>query len=189
VCFVTWRTADSLPAEAHVRITKQRERILLAYGLDPRGDWKDALAQRAVTDRGRVHWDMFREWDRELDLGAGACVLARPELSAIVLNSVLHFDGDRYVVTDVVVMPNHVHLLVAFRDADSMLKQCASWKRFTARRINEILGQRGEFWQVEQFDHLVRSLEQFEHYRRYIADNPHLANLPPGSYRWFTRAL
>jgi hypothetical protein len=24
----------------------------------------------------------------------------------------------------------------------------------------------GEFWQVEQFDHLVRSPEQFEHYRR-----------------------
>ena len=93
------------------------------------------------------------------------------------------------MLTDFVVMPNHVHLLAAFPDEGSMLNQCTSWKRFTARPINAAIGRRGEFWQVEQFDHLVRSLQQFEHYRRYIADNPGKAGLAMGQFRWFSKNL
>ena len=116
-------------------------------------------------------------------------MLKRPELSQLVEESLLHFDGDRYVLTDAVVMPNHVHLLAAFRDESTLLTQCTSWKRYTGRRINELLGQRGEFWQVEQFDHLVRSEEHFEYYRRYIADNPRKAGLALGQYRWYSKRL
>jgi len=83
--------------------------------------------------------------DRQLDAGAGACVLKRPELSRIVEDSLLHFDGNRYVLTDAVVMPNHMHLMAAFRDEGSLISQCTSWKRYTGRRIHEALGQRGEF--------------------------------------------
>ncbi len=189
VCFITWRTSDSLPAAAHQRITEARRQLLSENGLDPGGDWKQQLAKRSIADRGRLQWALFAGWDGELDRGAGACVLARPELSAIVMDSLLHFDGDRYVLTDAVVMPNHVHLLAAFKDEDALLAQCTSWKRFTARQINEALKQSGEFWQVEQFDHLVRSSEQFEHYRRYIADNPLKANLSPPSYRLYRKVL
>ncbi len=52
-----------------------------------------------------------------------------------------------------------------------MLEQFESWKHFTARSINRKLGNRGRFWQQDGFDHLVRSVEQFEHFRRYIANN------------------
>ena len=130
----------------------------------------------------------------------------------VVMNSLLHFDNDRYVLTDAVVMPNHVHLLVAFRDEDSLLTQCTSWKHFTATQINRWLWRNlsrgttelrrsvvprprfqppatGEFWQVEQFDHLVRSPEDFDKYRRYVADNPNKAHVPAGSYRYFTKVL
>jgi putative transposase len=54
-----------------------------------------------------------------LDAGHGAGVLRRPELSAIVADSVLHADGRDYVDSDFVVMPNHVHVLVQFeREGD-----------------------------------------------------------------------
>jgi hypothetical protein len=43
------------------------------------------------------------------------------------------------------------------------------------------------FWQLEHFDHLVRSAEQFEHYRRYIAENPQKAKLTEGMYRHFSK--
>ena len=145
-------------------------------------------------------------------------MLREPELSQIVMNSLLHFDNDRYVLTDAVVMPNHVHVLVAFRDEDSLITQCKSWKHFTATQINRWLRAKnaceenlsrgttelrssvvprprfqpppsGEFWQVEQFDHLVRSPEEFDKYRRYIAENPGNARLPAGSFRYFTKEL
>lgn len=189
VAFITWRTADSLPAEVQERITFERHRLLLDRGIDPGGDWKGALAKLPEVDRGRVQWGLFRIWDGALHQGQGACVLADPELSKLVGDSLMHFDGDRYVLTDYVVMPNHVHLLAAFHDEDSMLKQCTSWKRYTAREINRRLKQSCEFWQVEPFDHLVRSPEQFEHYRRYIKENPQHARLSEGQYRWYSKDL
>jgi REP element-mobilizing transposase RayT len=99
-----------------------------------------------------------------------------------VLHYLRRFDGDRYELTDFVVMPNHVHVLVAFRDEEAMLKQCAGWKRYTARQINETIGASGEFWQEDAFDHLVRGPEQFRYYRRYIAENGRRAYLSETDY-------
>jgi putative transposase len=189
ITFITWRTADSLPKSALDRLAGERLELLSRFGLDPTGDWKRQLARLQPLVRGRIQWKLFTVWDELLDNGAGACVLARPELSKIVEESLLHFDGERYVITDSVVMPNHVHLLAAFRDDESLIKQCTSWKRYTARQIQAILGLQGEFWQVEQFDHLVRSPEQFDHYRRYIADNARQASLPIGSFRHYAKIL
>jgi putative transposase len=122
-----------------------------------------------------------------LDLGAGACALRRPELASIFENSLLHFDEERYLVTDSIVMPNHVHVLATFPDEIALSAQCESWKRFTAREINRSLGLQGEFWQVEQFDHLVRSEEQFWYLRKYVEDNGRKAGLTEGDYRWFSK--
>jgi type I restriction enzyme R subunit len=83
---------------------------------------------------------------------------------------------------DFVVMPNHVHLLAAFPTAEAMKEQCASWLHYTAFRINREIGERGKLWQQEPFDHLVRSMEQYEYLRKYIADNPRKARLMPGTY-------
>lgn len=64
-----------------------------------------------------------------------------------------------------------------------MLEQCQSWKRYTARKINQELGLSGSFWQEDAFDHLVRAESQFKWLRRYIAHNPVKAKLKEGEYR------
>jgi type I restriction enzyme R subunit len=99
-----------------------------------------------------------------------------------VADSLLHFDGERYRMGDFVVMPTHVHLPAAFATADAMTEQCDSWLHYTAFRINRAIGEKGKFWQQEPFEHLVRSLEQFDYLRQYIADNPRKARLKPGEY-------
>ncbi len=171
VCFITWRTADSLPVAAERRITNKRAAALQQFESDPGLDWKEQLASLPLHDRHKVQWSLFGLLDEELDHNFGECVLAQPDLANIVGKALLHFDGERYELTDYVVMPNHVHVLVAFRDEDALVSQCTAWKRFTARQIHQALDRRGEFWQVEQFDHLVRGPDQFEHFRKYIADN------------------
>ncbi len=187
--FITWRTADSLPAVVLKRFAVQRAELVRSFGLDPETDWRRQLAERAPAERGRVQWALFEAWDKHLDAGAGECILARPDLSRIIADSLHYFDQGRYVLTDFVVMPNHVHVLAAFPDEDAMLSQCTSWKRFTARKIHEVMGRNGEFWQVEQFDHLVRSAEQFEHFRRCIAENPQRARLAAGQFILFSKDL
>ena len=122
-----------------------------------------------------------------LDEGHGACVLKRPELAAVVAENLLHGDGAQYALSDFVVMPNHVHVLVQLAGEGQIKSRPKAWKHYTALRINQALGQSGRFWQVESFDHLVRSEEQFEHLRGYIARNPTAAGLKLGEYRCFAK--
>jgi putative transposase len=189
VCFVTWRLNDSLPANVLERLDREITTLLKDEGLAPSSDWKQQLALQSSKRRGEIQWKLFTTRDKFLDQGFGACHLTDPRCSMIVLDSLKKFDMERYYLTDAVVMPNHVHFMCAFADEERFLKQCTEWKRFTGRQINRTLVLNGEFWQVDQFDHLIRSPEQFEHYRRYIAKNPVEAKLPLGSYLHFQKQL
>ncbi|MSR59990.1 MAG: hypothetical protein EXS05_20515 [Planctomycetaceae bacterium] len=183
LCFITWRTWDSIPESVLQTWIAERDNWLRQHGITPGSpEWRSCVQQlpddlvsefqRLVSDR----------WNDHLDACHGACVLRQPELATIVADSLRHFDGERYDLTDYVVMPNHIHLLAAFPDEESMLAQCQSWKHFTATRINRVLGCKRRFWQQDGFDHLVRSLDQFDYLRKYIAANPTRARLPDGEY-------
>jgi putative transposase len=52
-----------------------------------------------------------------------------------------------------------------------------SWKSFTSRQINKIVGRSGTLWQSEPFDHLVRSDEHLTRFTKYILGNPIKADL------------
>ncbi len=190
VCFLTWRTIDSLPKDVLDRWFGDRATWLASHGIranDPQ--WREQL-QRLDLKLVRDYMDkLWNRWHDALDAGHGACVLRRPELSAIVADSLMRFHGDRYEILDYAVMPNHCHLLAVFPDEEAMLAQCESWKHYTAVQINRRLEQRGHFWQSDGFDHLVRSEAQFEYLRKYIRDNPQRARLKPGEYRHYSRVL
>ncbi len=190
VCFLTWRTMDSIPDAVLRRWHAERDAWLRSHGVEPRDPtWREQFQRLDRTLRGEFTKTFSERWHRHLDDCHGACVLRRAPLAQIVADSLLHFDGERYEMTDFVVMPNHVHLLAAFADEEGMLKQCESWKHYTARQINLCLGTTGRFWQQDGFDHLVRSVPHFEAFRRYIAGNPDKARLKPGEYTHFSKAL
>jgi type I restriction enzyme R subunit len=188
VCFTTWRTWDSMPRQVVESWLAERDAWLVRHGIAPGAvNWKDQLARLPFRERRDFQRSVLAHWEARLDECHGACVLRRPEFARLVAKSLHHFDGDRYVLSDFVIMPNHVHQLTAFADAEQMLKQCDSWKHYTAVRINKALGRRGHFWEVDGFDHLVRSPEQFEALQEYIADNPRRAGLRPGEFLHYSR--
>ncbi len=188
VCFITWRTWDSIPKPVLESWLADRRRFLQKVGVDDAAtDWKKRIQSLPPPIRAEFCRTFSDRWDDELDACRGACALRCLELARIVANSLHHFDGDRYELADYVVMPNHVHLLVAFPSEDAMLVQCESWKHFTATRINRALERKDRFWQQDGFDHLVRSTEEFEYLRRYIADNPRRARLPDGEYIHYSK--
>jgi type I restriction enzyme R subunit len=137
-----------------------------------------------------------------LDAGHGECLLRRVDIRKIVTAALHHFDDDRYRLGGLVIMPNHVHLLVQCLGDTRLKRMCYSWKHFTAREINKVIAEkkvareshremnsgkdsRVTFWQAETYDHIVRSWEQFEYYRRYIAENPIKAGLRADEYALF----
>jgi REP-associated tyrosine transposase len=188
MCFLTWRTADSIPAEVLRRWQVERTLWLRQQGIDPQAaNWREQLKALPVAVRRDYHARFTSPWMECLDECHGACVLQQPELSAVVADNLLHQDGGEYEVSDFVVMPNHVHVLAQFRCAGGMKTCCQNWKHYTSRKINEQLGLSGHFWQAESFDHLVRSPDQFEYLRGYIARNPLLANLRPTEFRHYQK--
>ncbi len=95
---------------------------------------------------------MYLAWDAKLDLLAGNCCLRQPSVSKIVSEGLHKFDGERYVMAAYAIMPNHVHLLAAFKEEGLVTKQGAQWRRFSATKINELLNRQGHVWQQ---DHLI----------------------------------
>jgi putative transposase len=183
ITFITWRTDDSIPTPVLAQWRADRCRWLRAQRIDPnQPNWQTQLATLEPALQREFRFEFSERWHNELDAGHGACVLRRPEFAQIVADSLRYFDGDRYLLTDFVVMPNHIHLLAAFRDEPAMLAQCESWKHYTAVRINRLLARKGRFWEQDSFDHLVRTEEQFASLRRYIADNPTEARIPAGQF-------
>ena len=79
-------------------------------------------------------------------------------------------------------MPNHAHVLLTMCGEWSPIEVAGSWKKYSARRIDRLLGISGAFWQEEGFDHLVRGPNSFERMRRYVWDNPASAGI--GDWPW-----
>jgi putative transposase len=183
VVFITFRTHDSIPRKVLEQWEHQKQQWLRQRGLDG-AHWSRILPTLTDQDQRIFQKQFGRTRETFLDDCHGDCLLRRPELSQIVANSLLHFDGVRYRMGDFVVMPNHVHLLAVFESAERMRDQIDSWLHFTATSINNKLNRKGKFWQQEPFDHLVRSPAQYDYLRDYIANNPLKANLSPGEYHY-----
>ncbi len=181
--FITFRTADSLPNDVADLWYRKRRDWLARHDIDvDLPDWKRRLTTLPESQQNEFHNTLSSEFLQHLDKGHGECVLRQMELASIVTDSLWHFDGQRYLLGDFTVMPNHVHLLMCLLGETDIEEQCYSWKKFTATKINRLLGRSGRFWQEESFDHLVRSPEQFEHFRCYIAENGRHAGLADGEY-------
>ena len=182
IVFITFRTADSILHEVLQRWGREKQDWLERHDCVSNRHWSQVVPtlDRSLQQQFNQHFNRCRE--ELLDSCLGQCVLRKPGLASIVTDTLLHFDGERYRMGDLVVMPNHVHLLVAFASEDALVAQCNSWLHFSARQINLALGRKGKFWQQEPFDHLVRSAEQYEYLRKYIRDNGKNASLQDSEY-------
>ncbi len=182
IVFVTFRSKDSIPREVLHRWHREKIAWLERKGIRVQGDFESALSRLPTDDANAFRKYFNHQREICLDQCLGRCLLRQPRLAQIVADSLLYFDHDRYRMGDFVVMPNHVHLLVAFQSEQRMRQQFDSWLHWTATQINRATGGSGHFWQEEPFDHLVRSNEQYEYLRGYIHDNPIKAGLNPGEY-------
>src|SRR6185295_10396032 len=128
-----------------------------------------------------------------LDAGHGSCYLKDARIALIVRSALFHFDDTRYSIAAWCVMPNHVHVVVQpFAGQEitggtpaphSELPDILhSWKSFTSKEANKLLGRSGNFRQAEYYDHLIRDEGDFRHSVRYILNNPVNAGLK--NWKW-----
>ena len=124
---------------------------------------------------------VIRERAEELlDMNAGKCWMRDQRVAEIVANALMHFDEDRYLLLAWCVMPNHVHVALNARDAIDRILH--SWKSFSAKEANRLVGRHGEFWQEDYFDRTIPDQKDFDRTIRYVTENPAKAGL--ANWRW-----
>ncbi len=195
VHFITYRLADTIPAEVLHRLRCERDARLHAT---PEGL---SLAE----NRERAHKRYFAAYDRYLDHTCRLDWLAQPRVAALIRGNLHHHNGSKYHLLAYCVMPNHVHVLlqplaaadgsapVAPRgppeEAPDGLSPLAgvmhSLKSYTAHEANRLLGRSGRFWLGESYDHWVRDDDELERIVQYIAANPVQARLATEPHGWF----
>jgi REP element-mobilizing transposase RayT len=113
-----------------------------------------------------------------------------PSSRSIALRHSVYEDGKRVELHALVIMPSHVHLLFTPLENDhaepfSLAQIMKGIKGTSAYNINRLLGRRGQLWQDESFDRIMRYRE-FEFKFNYICANPVDAGLctKPEEYRW-----
>jgi putative transposase len=166
VYFVTFRLADSVPSSLLNQWRDEREGWLRVH-LEP---WSFEIERE-------YHQRFSGAIERWLDEGHGACLLRRHDCAEIVAETLRHFEGERVMMISFAVMPNHVHVLFVQNPEWPLEKLIRSWKGFTARQLNKLLGRSGNFWQRDYFDRLVRDEKHFANCLRYIRRNPEKASL------------
>jgi putative transposase len=80
-------------------------------------------------------------------------------------------------VTLIVLMPDHLHMLVAFPRGSEMRKIVTDWKSLLARKTRIV-------WQRDFFDHRIRDGENWEQKADYIRQNPVRGGLVEKAEDW-----
>ena len=155
--FVTFRLADSIPAEL-------------------RAEWEILLK----IDDDRRRRAQLEAW---LDLGHGECHLRDERIAWLVQEALRKFEGTRYRMIAFTIMPNHVHVLFEVGEVP-MANLVRDWKGATARAANALLGLKGAFWQADYWDTYIRDAEHEEQTIRYIQNNPVKAGLVKKWQQW-----
>ncbi len=186
--FVTYRLADSIPKDVLERWDVEKSDWLAAHG-ESVGDgehWRNAFLRLDEKNRLTFVQHFNRQLDFYLDEGRGSCTLRDSRCSRIVAEGWEYFDGVQYALGDLVVMPNHVHLLVTPFPGIELEDILQSRKRQSAREINALLdhSRTGAFWQKHSFDHIVRNERALERFQSYIKENPMKAGLPPRGFQY-----
>ena len=126
--FVTFRLGDSIP-ESKLNLWKTERALWLRINPEPHSP-----EQRKAYLRQFV--DPIERW---LDAGYGSCILKFPETKKIVEESLVFARGKKYALDEYVIMPNHVHVLVAPNEDVELEDVLKSWKSYTSHEINKLL--------------------------------------------------
>ncbi|HEX9745581.1 MAG TPA: transposase [bacterium] len=176
IYFVTFRLHDSIPPGLIEKLAIQCRQAVFAH--------QDNLEKKGLSVNKRINNLMRKNLDIILDKGYGSQILKEQELAEIVSKAMKFFDGDRYELYAWVVMPTHVHVLLKLIGDNHLSDIMHSWKSFTSKKINKILGKSGSVWQREYFDRIVRDEDDFRTKLEYIINNPAKAGLDDWKWVW-----
>ncbi len=139
-----------------------------------------------ITKRHLPHWSLegsvyfvtFRVADEELSM----------KEQAEVLNHVKDGNNTFYTLIACIVMPDHVHVVFMSDKGYSLSAIMKGIKGVSAYKLNKMSNTKGERWQGESFDRIVRNENELYETLEYMLNNPvdaGLTNDPWNYHGWY----
>ena len=175
VYHVYFRLEDSLPTKVREELRTEKERVLNI--VDSREFPVTKFEKRRLLEL------LSEKYDRKLDAGYGACWLKDPRVRDEMIETIKIFEGQKYRLFAWCVMPNHVHIAFQPIGEFTVPSILHSWKSYTAKAANKILGPKGKFWQDDYFSRILRNEDEIRHCIDYIYSNPDKAGLANWPWR------
>ena len=131
---------------------------------------------RRIADHDRIFFITVR-------LGRGIMPLSPGERDIVQEYVAAERAACKFLLFGYVVMPDHLHMLMApFRAGLQAGMHCLKMR--TGRRIRRIRGESGPFWQPRYFDFILRRVGDFWDKLQYIHENPVHAKLAASPEEW-----
>ncbi len=171
---VSFRLADSIPDYLVKQWIYERNYILNIARKSNRH-----LTQLEVRRLQFLYSDTVEKY---LDAGHGSCLLRQETAASIVKGSLDFYNGKKYLLHAWCIMPNHVHIIFEILNGILQNEILKAWKSFTAHAINKALNRKGQLWQVDSYNHIIRTEAEYYNQMRYVWNNPRF--LPPEEQKW-----
>lgn len=166
---VTFRLADSVPQDV-AKVWRLERQDIVRRAKEQGRD----LTPHEQSELARLHSEKIEAY---LHAGHGECHLRDARIAQLVQDALMRFNHERYDLIAWCVMPNHVHVILRPLGDVELSDILRSWKSFTAKEANGLLGRSGQFWLDEYYDHLIRDEQDFGRQVTYVINNPQAAGL------------
>jgi len=163
VYFITIRLAGTLPKSLIETLNNQLE-----------SEKFTAKAKQKYFDE----IEEFLDYEKE-----GPTYFKQKEIAQIVIDSLHFYDNKEFKLICFCIMSNHVHF-IAYRFKKPLFQLLKNLKTYTATQANKILDRKGNFWQREYFDRIVRDRNDLDQKIVYIINNPVKAGLIDSWEKW-----
>jgi putative transposase len=193
--FVTFRLAGSLPqavlrkwASENVMSQRQRKRLFRTSGTEDRESTLEMNRRRFIEFKTLLH-----------RVAAGPTWLADARVAKTVADAIIYRSDTVNTLDAYCVMPNHVHMVfsplpdpnrisdstMSAEEAERSLSSIMhSLKTYTAHEANRLLTREGQFWERENYDHMVRDEAEWLRTLAYVVNNPVKARLARDWREW-----
>jgi putative transposase len=138
---------------------------------------------RRIEQQDRIFFVTF-------NLASGLSTLSEKERNLLSVSLAETRSARNFLLLGYVVMPDHVHALLAIIDG-SLSDTMHAWKCSYARSIQTARSKRGAIWQARYFDFICRRTRDVTNKLDYIHQNPVVAGLVsrPEDWRWSSAAF
>lgn len=166
---INFRLAGAIPVDVYHEYSELKRKLL--------NENKKHLLKNLYNEHIDSYLDnscSFKDW------------LNQPMIRNEVASAIHYYDKKHYKLIAFCIMPNHVHLIIntyGFKPVP-LGDFLGSIKRHSARKVNILLGREGRFWQVESYDHIVKSRNDLADSIDYVINNPVNAGLVDEWTEW-----